>query len=730
MVGITIRKQLVRSYIDDYDINFFDLELNVELRKYNDSPTLDFHIALGEKLNSGNFDEDSYSESIHSSSLIANSSNDNVDIVHLKLSPTKVFVTINVKLPIHSKSFDTSNFLDILKQFPRYLIDADRDFDLAVYCIVNKGSENEVKLTKSFNVENPFIDAQFVEQPKAIFKSINFKLAIINRLKELGFYAQMRQEMAHLVSSDDQVQQMIKYYKELKISKAYLEEVESIFIHCDLAIYQELRTLANDESLDSQIKTLEDLIQLPNLREFYTSNALRVDDYSPLINYPRFLWTYDSTFSEEVINDVQNSGKLVQMPGIIRKLNQEMYWAYVEKGEAKFTQKRYEDAIDLFKTALKYRRNHQVTARIGSIYQLLNKRELKLHYFFEAIKIKPDYAFALNDIAYYYYTHDKLDLALRDINIAVNSGDEYDMAYATKAEILFKIGDEEEFFKALEESTCRGIDPKILDGGISKKYEHDHRYQRIIALPNLIRFERNNDKLSDKTILDLDHYYYAYLSKEKSPHRIDSDLSNYFDPVLVESVKSKIIPLLKIDISDLSPSAKGKIPVLYNENYQFDWTISCLNDRGLISEIYFYDGKMLHALGMDTLNKMTFFDDLMELSIDEVNSWKDYSFHIVKEPAAQKRLGSNLSISEASEWMIANELGLMKTNKLDNYLPNFGPVPFYLQHNFDIPSSPNGLGDYTYVGRIPAYDFGLIDVYYYLFYNEKENKVAQLMQCT
>jgi hypothetical protein len=71
------------------------------------------------------------------------------------------------------------------------------------------------------------------------------------------------------------------------------------------------------------------------------------------------------------------------------------------------------------------------------------------------------------------------DLALADSDRAIELEDSA-LNHATKAEILFGMGDADGMFKSLKIAVAKGIDPKILDAGIREKYGESQRYKEIV----------------------------------------------------------------------------------------------------------------------------------------------------------------------------------------------------------------------------------------------------------
>ena len=248
--------------------------------------------------------------------------------------------------------------------------------------------------------------------------------------------------------------------------------------------------------------------------------------------------------------------------------------------------------------------------------------------------------------------------------------------------------------------------------------------------PKNITIEENNGVVYSNSILKLDHYYYAYLSQEESIHKLDTNLDNYVESSLRKELYGKILPLIKLDLTEFGLSAMQKVPILYHENYQLEWMIFELSSDNEINNLSFSNRNDFYNINDEQLKGSMFFEEEFEELKLEFNGYANSYYHIGKQKSELDGVNSEMKRSTSEEWMMENEIKARKANSYKNFSANFGPIPLFLQTDF-IPKSSTDESDYKFVGMFDSSIFGnLIDAYWYIFYNEKESKVVQYMQYT
>ncbi|MGH1388363.1 tetratricopeptide repeat protein [Kordia sp.] len=140
---------------------------------------------------------------------------------------------------------------------------------------------------------------------------------------------------------------------------------------------------------------------------------------------------------------------------------------------------KFQEAKEGYYKAIEIHPNHQSYHNLGETYADIGDREKAIFYFDKSLEMNPEYALAYNNKAFSLYVLKRYDLALESINKALAYKSQDGIYNATKAEILFAMGDKEGFYKAFETSVHLGVDPTILDPAIEKKYGKEKRYRLI-----------------------------------------------------------------------------------------------------------------------------------------------------------------------------------------------------------------------------------------------------------
>jgi tetratricopeptide (TPR) repeat protein len=137
-------------------------------------------------------------------------------------------------------------------------------------------------------------------------------------------------------------------------------------------------------------------------------------------------------------------------------------------------------AVKQYDKALKIYENEKSFMGKGAVLGKLGKGEEAIEAYLKSLAINPNYQPSYNNLAFEYYKIEDYPKALEYINRAIEINDDDAMSHATKAEVLFGMEKEDEFFVAFEAALERGINPNILDSSIHEKYRYVERYKVLI----------------------------------------------------------------------------------------------------------------------------------------------------------------------------------------------------------------------------------------------------------
>ncbi|MEL1242853.1 hypothetical protein AAEO56_01155 [Flavobacterium sp. DGU11] len=121
------------------------------------------------------------------------------------------------------------------------------------------------------------------------FRDVNFKISIIGALHELGYYVEeaerIQNENADWDQSHKPIPAVLEFYTNLEIDQNYLDEIEGLYPDGGDLCYQYLFNEWDGEDNQFDIKSLEGIELLTNLKIFEPISMITDDglDYAPLL---------------------------------------------------------------------------------------------------------------------------------------------------------------------------------------------------------------------------------------------------------------------------------------------------------------------------------------------------------------------------------------------------------------------------------------------------------------
>ncbi len=156
------------------------------------------------------------------------------------------------------------------------------------------------------------------------FKSLNFKLAVINELIILGYFTEKIEEIEDGIESGKYSEyykkcskmeysgphpEIYEYFKNLDITDKQLDEITSLSFDGGDDIYLLIAHNWDGEDDLFTVDTLEDAVLLKNLERLEFTFLLKVTDASPLLKLKKLV--YVDTDDNNSINDPVTIGKLI-----------------------------------------------------------------------------------------------------------------------------------------------------------------------------------------------------------------------------------------------------------------------------------------------------------------------------------------------------------------------------------------------------------------------------------
>lgn len=129
------------------------------------------------------------------------------------------------------------------------------------------------------------------------FKSLQFKLAVINELLEFGFFQEELAALRTQYWSEDNwehqpIPEILDFFENLEISEEQLAGIKSICFDGGNDIYFHLVPNWDGEDDYFNIDSIEDAVKLPNLETYLEISMVFVKDHSPLLELPHLKKAY------------------------------------------------------------------------------------------------------------------------------------------------------------------------------------------------------------------------------------------------------------------------------------------------------------------------------------------------------------------------------------------------------------------------------------------------------
>lgn len=120
------------------------------------------------------------------------------------------------------------------------------------------------------------------------FKSLNFKLAVLEQLLEEGYLSDEWQALKEQYYDDDNfdyepIPQLLDFCAEVVLTEDMLEDVRLLVFDGGLNIYHDIIPNWDGEDNFFDVNDISDITRLPNLERFSVTSMLTTTDFSPLL---------------------------------------------------------------------------------------------------------------------------------------------------------------------------------------------------------------------------------------------------------------------------------------------------------------------------------------------------------------------------------------------------------------------------------------------------------------
>ncbi len=251
----------------------------------------------------------------------------------------------------------------------------------------------------------------------------------------------------------------------------------------------------NEEALADYTKAIE---LKPDYADAYNNRGLvknqlgkneeALADYTKAIELkPDYADAYNNR--GVVNNSLKKYEKALVDYGKAIALKQDYALAYYNRGIVNDKLKKYEEAFVDYNKAIELKPNYSFAYNNrGIVNDKIKKYKEAIVDYSKAIELKPDYAIAYNNRAYVYREMKNYDMALSDsensLLIESNSPDNW----ATKAQILSDMANDEGFYENIEKAISLGLDinKEINDlPGIMNRYIDQSRFKELLKKYNV-----------------------------------------------------------------------------------------------------------------------------------------------------------------------------------------------------------------------------------------------------
>ncbi len=149
----------------------------------------------------------------------------------------------------------------------------------------------------------------------ATFKSLNFKLVVIDHLLDQGHFVEQVESLKDKYWDDNNfdfepIPEILAYFEQMEIPESLLHEITSLTFDGGLSIYQIVIPNWDGEDDQFDVDSLEDITLLPNLESLLEISMLTATDISPLLNLKKLKkvdW-YAIKKDEDKANQLRQAG--------------------------------------------------------------------------------------------------------------------------------------------------------------------------------------------------------------------------------------------------------------------------------------------------------------------------------------------------------------------------------------------------------------------------------------
>ncbi len=264
------------------------------------------------------------------------------------------------------------------------------------------------------------------------FKDINFKLAVIYELQQLGFYVKEVEALYEKYNnpgdySQETIAKVYDYYCNLEIEEEKLDRIEKFCPDVADFVFKNLINNWDGEDDRFDIKSFEDLDKLKNIKRFNPVSMISIDsvkDVSHFLNceklqYVNFEYLRDVPNVSTVVEQLRIKGVKVIFENEENnykdniKLGEQISSDPKIEGDKFFRDKEYAKALEHYQVYVNGNSNdYWVWHDMGLCYLRLKNFEEAIKCLLRSVEIRPDYPDAYWNLAVAY---DKIDNDLKAI---------------------------------------------------------------------------------------------------------------------------------------------------------------------------------------------------------------------------------------------------------------------------------------------------------------------------
>lgn len=275
------------------------------------------------------------------------------------------------------------------------------------------------------------------------FKSLNFKLAVINSLRELGNFEEEFEELIEKYWNEDDfsnkpITEILNFCKELELPKSYLKYVKQISFDGGSTLYQDIIPNWDGEDNYFDVDTIEDVLHLPNLETFVEISMLSISDYSPLLKLKKLRQAYHLNCSDEFLQLLVEKGVDVKSLENPVEEEEDPFFIHYHQGEELEREKKLDAAIEAYTKAIEVNFHQLPFYRRACVYRMQEKYEASLSDFSQALDLQPSYSRAKAERGFVLYKLGRFQEALEDVNAAIEANKEFGFPEAEEYKVLIR----------------------------------------------------------------------------------------------------------------------------------------------------------------------------------------------------------------------------------------------------------------------------------------------------